>query len=79
MKLFQFYFNQQVNDLITNPPDPVQPLTEGLGGNLQSLMGGHSNLQSLLAGAHSNPQLLEQLLGSGALSPLQSGLFEGMG
>ncbi len=67
-----------MNDLITNPPDPSQALGEGgLGGGLQSLIGGHG-LQSLL-GSHGNPQLLEQLLSSGALSPLQPGMFEGMG
>lgn len=66
----------QVNDLINNPPDPSQ--SEGLGG-LQALMGGHgASLQNLLAGG--NPQLLEQLMTSGALSPLQSGgLFDGAG
>lgn len=40
-------------------------------------MGGHgASLQSLLAG--SNPQLIEQLLSSGALSPLPPGMFEGV-
>lgn len=68
----------QVNDLINNPPDPTQALPEGLGSGLQGLMGGHGSLQSLLAGAHSNPQILEQLLSSGALSPLPPGMFEGM-
>jgi hypothetical protein len=67
-----------VNDLINNPPDP-QSLSEGLGGGLQALMGGHGqSLQSLLAGASSNPQLMEQLLSSGALSPLAPGMFEGI-
>ena len=69
-----------MNDLINNPPDPSQAL-EGLGGGLQALMGGHGggpSLQSLLAGAHSNPQILEQLLSSGALSPLPPGMLEGM-
>lgn len=65
----------QVNDLINNPPDP----SEGLGGGLQALMGGHGqSLQSLLAGAQSNPQVLEQLLNSGALSPYAPGMFEGI-
>lgn len=72
-------YDLQVNDLINNPPDPTQALPEGLGGGLQGLMGGHGqSLQSLLAGAHSNPQILEQLLSSGALSPLPPGMFEGM-
>lgn len=61
--------------MINNPPDP-QSLSEGLGGGLQALLGGHGqSLQSLLTGAHSNPQILEQLLTSGALSP---GVFEGI-
>ena len=69
-----------MNDLINNPPDPSQSLAEGLGGGLQSLMGGHGpSLQRLLAGAHGNPQLLEQLISTGALSPLQPGMFEGIG
>lgn len=74
------YVHLQVNELINNPPDPSQSLPEGLGGaGLQALMGGHGqSLQSLLAGAHSNPQILEQLLSSGALSPLPPGMFEGM-
>jgi len=71
-----------VNELITNPPDPSQALSEGgLGGGLQSLLGGGGGahtLQSLLTSPHSNPQLLEQLLTSGALSPLP-GLFESLG
>lgn len=67
----------KVNDLINNPPDPSQAM-EGLGGGLQSLLGGHGSLQSLLAGAHSNPQILEQLLSSGALSPLPPGMFDGI-
>lgn len=71
------FFFAQVNDLINNPPDPSQSTTDGLGG-LQSLVGGHgASLQSLLAGTHSNPQLLEQLLSSGALS-LPPGMFEGI-
>ena len=68
----------QVNDLINSPPDPSQSLGEGLGGGLQALMGGGASLQSLLAGAHSNPQILEQLLSSGALSPIPPGMFEGI-
>lgn len=68
-----------MNDLINNPPDPTQLLPEGLGSGLQALTGGHGqSLQSLLASAHSNPQLLEQLLTSGALSPLPPGMFEGL-
>ncbi len=65
-----------MNDLINNPPDPSQALSDG---GLQSLMGGHGpSLQSLLTGSHTNPQLLEQLINSGALSPLQPGMFEAL-
>ena len=73
-------YTVQVNDLINSPPDPSQSgLGEGLGGGLQALMGSHGvSLQSLLAGAHSNPQLLEQLLNSGTLSPIPPGMFEGI-
>ena len=42
------------------------------------MIGGHGSLQNLLTGAHNNPQILEQLLSSGALSSLQPGLFEGI-
>ena len=71
----------QVNELITNPPDPSTSASEGVGSSLQSLIGGQS-LQSLLSGNHSNSQqLLEQLLSSGGIPPhsLPPNLFETIG
>ena len=60
----------QVNDLIEHPPDPSQVEAMLSGGQSAFPPGlGGLQLQNLLGGAAANPQLLEQLLNSGAVPP----------
>lgn len=60
----------QVNDLIEHPPDPSQAeaMISGHSGFPAGALGG-LQLQNLLGGAAGNPQLLEQLISSGAFPP----------
>lgn len=60
----------QVNDLIEHPPDASQAeaMITGHSGFPSGTLGG-LQLQNLLGGAAGNPQLLEQLISSGAFPP----------
>lgn len=59
----------QVNDLIEHPPNPSQ--AEAMISGNSGFPGGLGGLQAqnLLGGVAGNPQLLEQLISSGAFPP----------
>lgn len=58
-----------MNELIENPPDPSQAEAMISGQGFPPGALGGLPLQNLLGGAAGNPQLLEQLISSGAFPP----------